>query len=240
VGGIDTPAAGAALAIDRLATLSGWFVDTSAEGWTGADDLQVFSGVMGGGGTSLGHGTLGLPRSDIAASLNNAYWSAAGWSAVIDPGALALGDNTLSVYVHTPAKGWWFTQLAVAVVPSGGGISGLLPGAAPPILSVAAPVQDERISIHLPVYRVTGTARDPVAGARAIDRVQVWLNGEQNTDNASFIGDADIATDGSWELDFSPWKFTPLTSNMYVYAHSDLSNRTTLAVIHFVITDKPV
>jgi len=206
-GSIDTPANGASITLDRLMTLSGWFVDTTAQGWTGADDLQVFLGTMD-SGTLLGHATLGFPRPDVAAALNNPFWSASGWSAVVDPGVLALGPNTLNLYVHTPSKGWWFTQLSVHVSTTGCVVGAPVP-AGGPIVNVSAPVDGERISDRLGNYRITGTARDRVAGPQAIDRVQVWLNGEQNTDKATFIGDADIFPDGSWEIDFSPSQSTP-------------------------------
>jgi len=233
-GGVDAPGNGAALSLNRFATLSGWFVDKSAQGWTGADDLQVFSGTMD-SGTLLGHGTLGLPRSDVASALNNPYWSAAGWSAVIDPGGMALGPNTLSIYIHTPDKGWWFTQLSVSVGPSQGAVAGPQRTSGGPIVTVTAPQDGERISTRLGNYRVTGTARDPVAGPRGINRIQVWLNGEQNTDQASFIGDADIATDGSWEIDFGPWRYPPMASNMYIYVHSGMTSKITLVVVHFFL-----
>jgi hypothetical protein len=238
-GRVDMPGNGATLRIDRLATLSGWFVDKSAQGWAGADDLQVVSGTMD-SGTSLGHGKLGLPRSDVASALGNPYWGAAGWSATVDPGALALGSNTLSIYLHTPSKGWWFTQLAVSVSVSGGGVSGPALAIGGPFVTVSAPVEGEVVSTHLGNYRITGTARDPVAGPRAIDRIQLWLNGEHDTANASFIGDAEVASDGSWGVDFGPWRYTPITSNVYVYVHSDVSNKTTLVVVHFVLDDRPV
>jgi hypothetical protein len=238
LGGIDSPASGAALGIDRLATLSGWFVDTTAQGWSGVDDLVVYTGTMD-GGTSLGHGQLGLPRSDVAGSLNNPYWSVSGWGAVIDPGGMPLGQNTLSIYLHTPSKGWWFTQLVVTVGQSGGGVSGPLQAAGAPIVTVSAPVDGERVSTRLGNYRVTGSVRDPIAGAKAIDRVQVWLNGERNTEQASYIGDADVASDGSWGIDFGPSRYPAITSNMYVYAHSDVTNKDTLVLVHFELVDRP-
>ncbi len=238
VGSVDQPAPGATLTVDHLATLNGWFVDTSAQGWPGADDLQVFAGSMD-TGIPLGHGLLGVPRPDVAASLNNPFWGTAGWSITIDPGALPLGPNTLSVYVHTPGKGWWFTQLPVNVAATTGGVSGPALAAGGPIVTVSAPLEGEQVSDRLGNYRITGTARDPVSGGKAIDRVQVWLNGEQNTDNAIFIGDADIGSDGSWKVDFSPGQFTPIASNLYVYAHSDVTNKTTLVVVHFFVVDHP-
>jgi hypothetical protein len=237
-GGVDAPSSGATVGIDRLFTVRGWFVDKTAQGWSGADDVQVFAGTMD-TGTSLGHGTLGLPRPDVASALNNPYWAAAGWSAVVDPGALPLGPSSLTIAVHTPSKGWWVTQLAVTVGVSGGGVSGPTLAVGKPIVSVSAPMDGEVVSTRLGNYRVTGTARDPVAGAKAIDRLQVWLNGEHDTDQASFIGDAQVAADGSWEVDFGPWRYTPLTSNMYIYAHSDVTNKVTLVVVHFVLADRP-
>jgi hypothetical protein len=238
VGGVDTPSSGAGLGIDRLARLSGWFVDSSAQGWSGADDLVVYTGTMD-SGTSLGHGNVGLPRADVASSLNNPYWSASGWSAVIDPGGMPLGQNTLSIYLHTPSKGWWFTQLVVTVGAGSGSVSGPLQAGGAPIVTVAAPVDGERVSTRLGNYRVTGTVRDPIAGSKAIDRVQVWLNGERNTEQASYIGDADVASDGSWGIDFGPSHYPGITSNMYVYAHSDVTNKTTLVVVHFELVDRP-
>ncbi len=237
-GGIDAPSNGTAIGVDHLLTMSGWFVDKSAQGWCGADDLQVFAGTMD-SGTLLVHGTLGLSRPDVASALGNPYCSAAGWSAVVDPGALPLGQNTLSVYVHTPDKGWWFTQLSVTVGVSGGGVSGPALAVGGPVVSVSAPMDGEVISMHLGNYRLTGTARDPVAGPKAIDSIQVWLNGEHDTDQASFVGDAQVAVDGSWELDFGPWRYTPIASNLYVYVHSDVTNKVTLVVVHFVLDDRP-
>ena len=64
-----------------------------------------------------------------------------------------------------------------------------------------------------------------MAGPRGIDSVQVWLNGEHDTEHASYIGDAEVASDGSWGVDFGPWRYTPITSNLYVYVHSDVSNK---------------
>jgi hypothetical protein len=218
--------------------MSGWFVDKTAQGWSGADDVQVFAGTMA-SGTSLGHGTLGLPRPDVASALNNTYWAASGWSAVVDPGALPLGQNSLSIYVHTPGKGWWFTQLSVTVGVSGGGVSGPALSVSGPIVAVTAPMDGEVVSTRLGNYRLMGTARDPVAGPKAIDSIQVWLNGEHDTDQATYIGDTQVAADGSWELDFNPSQRPPLTSNLYVYAHSDVSNKVTLVVVHFVIADRP-
>jgi hypothetical protein len=232
-GTVDLPTNGAVLPLNQLATVSGWFVDTTANGWSGADDVQVFIGTMG-TGTALGHGATGLARPDVASALNNPFWSASGYSAQIDPAALGSGQNVLSVYLHTPAKGWWFTQVSVSVANTSGGLAG---GAAPSV-TVTAPVEGEKISNRLGDYLISGSARDEVAGGKAIDRVQVWLNGEQNTANAIYLGDADVATDGTFQLHWTPAGFTAIPSNVYVYAHSDVSNKTTEVVIPIVIIAK--
>jgi hypothetical protein len=234
LGAIDTPANGATLPIDRLFTISGWFVDTTAQGWAGADDVQVFVGTTE-NGRSLTRGSVGITRNDLVAATGNPDWATAGWSATIDPASLTSSPSTLSVYVHTPSKGWWFTQISVNVGPSAGGLSGPLVQGGPPQIVVSAPVPGERVSIHLGNYRITGTARDPIGGPKAIDWIQVWLNGEMNTDNASFLGEATLSSDGTWELDWTPANFSPLTSNLYVYAHSDLTNKVGLSLVHFDI-----
>ena len=98
---VDGLADGVALSV------SGWFVDTTAQGWAGADDVQVFLGTMDSGKT-LGHGTCRLepPR----------YGLVAGQPVLVErwvadrnrsPGSLPAGQDTLNVYAHTPSKGWW-------------------------------------------------------------------------------------------------------------------------------------
>jgi hypothetical protein len=244
VGAVDTPANGATLPGNRLVPISGWFVDTTAQGWAGVDDAQIFLGTME-SGTMLTHASIGLNRPDIASKLGNPYWAASGWSAVLDTGGLPNGQVTLSAYVHTPGKGWWYTQVGFTVgatVPSAplAFIGGPPVAAGPPLLTVASPLDGESVSTRVAVFKITGTARDPVSGVHGIDWVDVWLNGEQNTDGATFLGEADLAPDGSWSLDMSPWRYTPITSNLYVYAHSDVTSRLALRVVHFIIVDRPL
>jgi hypothetical protein len=152
---------------------------------------------------------------------------------------MSPGPNTLSVYVHTPGNGWWYTQVPVNVAATTSQVAGPPVAAGGPVVTVTAPQDGQQLSDRLGNFRITGTALDPVTGAKGIDRVQVWLNGEKNTDNATFLGDADVATDGSWELDFSPSEYTPIASNLYVYVHSDVTDKTTLKLVHFFIVDRP-
>jgi hypothetical protein len=243
-GAIDSPGNGATLPGNRLIPISGWFVDTTAQGWAGVDDAQIFLGTMD-SGTLLTHASIGVSRPDIASRLGNPYWAASGWSAFLDTGGLPTGQNTLSAYLHTPGKGWWFTRVGLTVgTPAPTApltfIGGPPVAAGPPLLTVASPLDGDRVSTRLPVFKITGTARDPVSGVHGIDWVDVWLNGEQNADGAFFLGEADLATDGSWTLDMSPWRYTAITSNLYVYAHSDVTGRLALQVVHFQIVDRPL
>ncbi|HET6315068.1 MAG TPA: hypothetical protein VFG86_01325, partial [Chloroflexota bacterium] len=65
-GFVDAPAAGATVPGSGSFIVNGWFVDRTAEGWAGADDVQVFLGAMGGGGTMLAKGQVAQNRPDVA------------------------------------------------------------------------------------------------------------------------------------------------------------------------------
>src|SRR5262252_4297848 len=114
-GFIDQPTNGATVPGSGSFPLSGWFVDTTAQGWAGADDVQVWQGTMDGGGKMLAKAVFAQSRPDVAAAEANPFWDASGFGAAIPSGALGPGPQTLSVYVHTPGKGWWFKQVQVNV-----------------------------------------------------------------------------------------------------------------------------
>src|SRR5579859_3690641 len=103
-GFVDMPAAGATVPTGSFA-VSGWFVDRTADGWAGADQVQLYAGQMGNGGTMLAAGVVGQNRPDVAAAEGNPSWAASGFSGVVPAGSLQPGSQTLSVYVHTPGKG---------------------------------------------------------------------------------------------------------------------------------------
>jgi hypothetical protein len=77
-GVIDSPLAGANVTTGNAILVAGWFVDTTADGWAGADDVQILSGPMDGGGTLLAKGVVGESRPDVAAALNNGFWTSSG------------------------------------------------------------------------------------------------------------------------------------------------------------------
>jgi hypothetical protein len=238
-GVIDTPANGANVAAGGPIVVSGWFVDTTAQGWPGASDVQVYVGTRD-TGTLLAHGQVGGDRPDVAASLGNPYWESAGWSASLDASQLPPGQNVLSVYVQTPAKGWFFQQVTLSN--SAGSSEMLAPAPAaqgpPPRVAVLTPQNGESISTSNRSYTISGTASDPTNGPHGVDWVELWLNGEANTDNAIHLGDADLANDGSWSLVIDAKQFAPINSNLYAYAHSATNGKRSMAVVHFYFTDR--
>jgi hypothetical protein len=238
-GVIDAPSNGTSVAASGPFVIRGWFVDTNAQGWAGASDLQVYVGTRD-NGTLLAHGQLGLDRPDVAASLGNAYWQSSGWSASVDPSQLPPGQNVLSVYVQTPSKGWFFQQIAVSNSVGSGEMLAPAPGAQgqPPRLTVLTPQEGESVSTSNRRYSISGTASDPTNGPHGVDWVELWLNGEANTDGAIHLGDADLASDGSWSLFIDAKQFTPINSNLYAYAHSAVNGKRTTAIVHFYITNR--
>lgn len=238
-GVIDTPADGATVAASGPITVSGWYVDTSAQGWSGATDLKLFVGTMD-SGTLLARGQVGLDRPDVAAALGNAYWASAGWSATFDGSQLPSGQTVLSAYIGTPARGWLFQQ--VAVTNAGGSAEILAPAPAaqgpPPRVTILTPQPGESVSTSNRRYTISGTASDATTGGRGIDWVELWLNGEANTDGAIRIGDADLANDGTWSFVVDVDRYLAINSNLYAYAHSAVNGKRSLAVVHFYITDR--
>jgi hypothetical protein len=199
--------------------VSGWMVDTTAQGWSGIDQVQVYTGLMGSGGTLLASGSVGLPRPDVAAASGNPNWTNSGFSAQVPGSALQLGVTVLQLYGHTPDKGWWYSTLYLAVnsaptVPEGG----------PPTVSISRPNPNETIPGGTTSYTITGSAADPKATASdsGIDQVAVYLNGARGNAHSVFLGNATL-NGTNWSLTFAPnlypWGYTDL----YVYARSHIT-----------------
>src|SRR5207237_2439177 len=64
-------------------TVAGWFVDQTAQGWAGADDIQVWQGTMDGGGKMLAKATIAQSRPDVATALGNPFWEASGFGGLV-------------------------------------------------------------------------------------------------------------------------------------------------------------
>src|SRR5438105_5808057 len=125
-GFVDSPSNGGTVPGSGSFLVSGWFVDKQAQGWAGADDMQVFVGQMGSGGTMIAHGIVAQNRPDVGAALGNPFWSASGFFATVAGSSVPGGSQTLNVYIHTAGKGWWFKSVTVT-----GGGSGTGAAAAP-------------------------------------------------------------------------------------------------------------
>ncbi|HYY90323.1 MAG TPA: Ig-like domain-containing protein [Chloroflexota bacterium] len=240
-GYIDIPANGSTVASGTI-LVGGWFVDTTAVGWAGADDIQVFSGAMGAGGTMLAKGIVAQNRPDVGAAFNYPFWSAAGYSASVPIGSLGTGSKTLNVYVHTAGKGWWFKQVAVNVGGAAAPAAAPAPGVTNPTASgPVVTISDPRPGQNVPTtadFTLRGAATDPTAGAKAIDKVEIWIDGRRGDPGARFVGNANLDGGGGWSLSFSPTKFPSVNSNLYVYAHSTFSGKETVATVNFNIQDR--
>ncbi len=70
-GFIDQPSNGATVPGGGSFALTGWFVDQTAQGWAGADNMQVWLGTMDGGGKMIAQGSVAGNRPDVASALNN-------------------------------------------------------------------------------------------------------------------------------------------------------------------------
>jgi hypothetical protein len=116
-GVIDAPAMNAQLTSNESVQLSGWFLDRTAVGWAGADDVEIYLGTFGNGGTLLTHANFAQSRPDVAGTFGRADWQPSGWTAAALTNALVPGVNRLSVYAHSPAKGWWYQQITINVAP---------------------------------------------------------------------------------------------------------------------------
>jgi hypothetical protein len=243
-GFVDVPSGGGTVPGSGSFTVAGWFVDRTAQGWAGADDIQVWLGTMDGGGRMLAKAVIAQSRPDVATALGNPYWAASGFGAAIDGASVPAGPQTLNVYVHTGGRGWWFkgvsvngggpgTGTAAPAAPSAPAAPAAPASGAAPTVVILNPTENANVSTRSE-YNVTGSVSD----AANIDRVEVWINGERDAASARLLGTTTAASDGSWSVSFKPTNFASTHSNLYVYAHNKANNQETLVVRGFNIVDK--
>ena len=142
----------------------------------------------------------------------------------------------VSVYGQAAADEWVAqrnAQLAREAVPQPALQNLAMPR---PDLTITQPTAGQSVST-VGNFTLRGTATDPTAGPRAIDRVEVWLNGRRNTQGSISVGIARLEGDGGWSLTFSPTRFAAMNSNLYVYGHSRVSGNTAVAIVNFTIAD---
>jgi hypothetical protein len=259
-GFIDAPTPNATVPTGGF-VVAGWFVDSAAEGWAGADDIQVFQGTMDGGGKMLARATFAQSRPDVAAALGNPFWAASGFAAFVPPGSLTPGSQVLSVYAHTPGKGWWYEQVpvnvasgAVAAAPTAAGAPVAVgQGAGLPIVAIEKPKDSEVVPTKND-YEIIGYALDPSAAPNqgvsgsGIDRVQVYIGNPRET-GGIFLGEADLGfsdptpiqqyggqfISSGWRLTFKPTQFHANTFILYAYARSAISGKEDVAQRFFDI-----
>src|SRR6266851_315325 len=217
VGAVSAPASVAADAFSTWApgpgaagdnTYAGFIDVPPANTMVPTGNFQVFLGTMDGGGKMLAKAFFAQSRPDVASALGNPYWAASGFNATIPASALPMGGQTLSVYAHTPAKGWWYKQVqvnvsgtAAASAPApatAGAPAPTVQGAALPIVVIEKPKDGEVVKTSSD-YEIIGYAldknatRNQGAAGSGIDRVQVYLGAEREN-NGTFLGEADLAS----------------------------------------------
>jgi len=235
LGFIDTPTNGATVSSGGAVQINGWFVDATAQGWSGADQVQVFEGLMGDGGTMLAQGSVGESRPDVGAALGNPFDTDSGFSVSVPASALQMGGQTLGVYLHTPDKGWFYQSLNINLSPSGASPSTSAVAGGAPQVSVSNPSEGENV-LTRSNYTINGAAAEPGSGPSDIDRIDVYIDGERAT--GTLLGETTPASDGSWSVTFTPTHFASTHSNIYVYAHSRSTGQETEIVRGFNIVDK--
>jgi hypothetical protein len=257
-GFIDAPTANATVSTGGF-TVNGWFVDKTAEGWAGADDVQVWLGTMDGGGRMLAKALFAQDRPDVGSATGNPFWTPSGFVASIGSGAVPAGTQTLSVYAHTPGKGSWFKQVTVNVSASAAAApapGGAVTGGAPPILVIESPKGAEIVKTSSD-FTISGYALDPAATPQqgsqgtGIDKVSVYMDADKTDPATTFLGDADLAfqstnasakygdqfASSGWRLTFKPTKFKAKGHQLWVYAHSVVTGKETLELRGFDIRE---
>lgn len=222
-GPVDQPTNGSSIGAGSAFHVSGWIVDTTAQGWAGIDDLNVYLGS-----TPIAHGAVAESRPDVAAATGNGYWANSGFDALVPAGAVPAGNQTLTVVAHTPSKGTWLRQVGVTVTAgtsaSGVTVSSASGGAVSPALQVTiqAPMPGEIIP-GTNNATIRGTAVDTRTRAElgsGVNRVQVYLDAKRGVAGSQFIGEANISG-STWALNWQPTKYNSERHHvMYVYARS--------------------
>jgi len=254
-GFIDAPASNATVPTGSF-SVAGWFFDKTAQGWAGADDVEAWLDTMDGGGRLLTRLTFAQSRPDVAAAEGNPFAAASGFNGMVPANALGVGPQTISVYVHTPGKGWWFKQVnvnastsaAVAAAPVAS-----TSGAALPVVGIERPKDGEQV-LTKSDYDISGFALDRAAAANqttcGIDHVSVYMGAREQ--GGQFVGDADLAFSDStpigqyggqfescgWRLTFHPTQFHANTYLMYAYAHSAVTGKEDSAIRYFAIKEQ--
>ena len=112
IGRVEAPKAGQSVQGGSSLLVTGWAADTTAQGWAGFDQMQVYDGARDKGGTKVADGMVAQNRPDVADFLGPNFIKS-GFSAVVPGSALPTGNQSLYIYLHTANKGWWFKTVPV-------------------------------------------------------------------------------------------------------------------------------
>jgi hypothetical protein len=240
LGAIDSPQPNQSVVIGRSLHISGWVVDTTAQGWTGIDEVRVYLGQIDAGGALLGRATIGLSRPDIATKTGVPAFVASGFAADVSTAGLAEGPTTLSLYAHTPDKGWWYEQVSVGLVTQ--------LYVTDPINVITWPVNGQTLPLRQR-WQIAGYALDRNAPyGTGIDRVLVYLDGD--IARGALVGEATRGATGltpavfgpqfaaaGYQLVFDPSRLHDGTHDFSIYAHSALTGRTAFSDVSFRASD---
>src|SRR5579864_1065308 len=250
-GFIDTPISGATVFPNAMVAISGWAVDKTATGWSGIDQMQVYLGLQDQGGTLLVQGSIGTPRADVASATGNAFLANSGFNASFSASSLSTGSNLLTVYIHTPDKGWWFKQLQITIPAAPD-----RPFADDPLLIVRTADPSLDVSQTVNNLILTGYAIDRnlplnqqlgVAGS-GVSVVSAYLDGPRTSGNGAgaFVGNATMGQafreatgfgarflNSGWQLTLHPHDLTVDRHELYIYAESAYWPNETLVILPF-------
>jgi hypothetical protein len=181
IGMVEAPRANARIAGGANLLVTGWAADTTASGWSGFDQIQVYNGDRAKGGTKVADGSVGLNRPDVADGLGGAFMRT-GFSAVVPANAVPVGPATLYVYLHTADKGWWYKTVPVTQSETVA-----LQYPADPVVTILHPTDGEIIT-----DRQFGATAEAVISGFALDRnPQTNPNGTPKT-NSPFGGPGNV------------------------------------------------
>ena len=224
-GFIDQPTAGATIPAGASFQVKGWVVDTTAQGWSGVDDVQVMLGS-----TSLAHLAVGQSRPDVANVLGNPYFANSGFAGTVTS-ALPGGTQTLTIVAHTPGRGSWSKNVSVNVAGSSGSVTpASATGASGLVLRIISPTPDDVVTSNNN-GTIFGTAYDTRTRAElgsGVNRVQVYLDGPRGQAGSQTLGDATLnGTD--WSLAWEPTRFNGVSHHiLWVYARSAVTGEEAL------------
>jgi hypothetical protein len=236
--------------LNSTVLVSGWVVDLAAVGWTGVDDVQVYLGLRDQGAPLLARARIGQQRDDVAAALGNSDFTNAGFSVSFADSGFVVGSNMLTVYAHTPDKGWWYRQVEVRkpAPPD-------LPYADDPLLVIREAIPSfggltqTTHALTLRGYAIDRNMPTDVqlgVGGSGVSGIQVYLDGPRQS--GTRLGDATLGLKNreatgfgqrflmsGWEIMIHPNDFGVDRHELYIYAVSAYWPNESLVIIPFTI-----